>query len=287
MIILILHQFPAFNSVRLLLSPSNYFLSTDFHNCKVFSVPQIFSWILAHILGFLYSQTISSISIICCCIFPHPPPLPPLLFSSWGWTGRSVVLRFMGLQTVRHDWATELNWTSFYYLWCNGPSLSVLLLTSLPVIISYLYKKQRHDSLVKIRELVKGVQKIQLSSYKISNFWRCNVHHQFSSVRFSRSVMSDSLQPHELQHARPPCPSPTPRVHPNSCVLSRWCHPTISSSVIPFSSCPPNLPASGSFPMSQLFTWGGQSIGVSALASVLPRNTQDWSPLEWTGWISL
>ena len=124
MIILILHQFPAFNSVRLLLSPSNYFLSTDFHNCKVFSVPQIFSWILAHILGFLYSQTISSISIICCCIFPHPPPLPPLLFSSWGWTGRSVVLRFMGLQTVGYDWATELNWTSFYYLWCNGPSLS-------------------------------------------------------------------------------------------------------------------------------------------------------------------
>ena len=110
---------------------------------------------------------------------------------------------------------------------------------------------------------------------------------QFSSVQFSRSVMSDSLQPHESQHARPPCPSPTPRVHSNSCPSSRWCHPAISSSVIPFSSCRQSLPASGSFPMSQLFTSGGQRIGVSASASVLPMNTQDWSPLGWTSWISL
>ena len=109
----------------------------------------------------------------------------------------------------------------------------------------------------------------------------------FSSVQFSRSVVSDSLRPHELQHARPPCPSPTPRVHPNSCPLSWWDHPAISSSVVPFSSCPQSLPASESFPMNQLFTWGGQHIGVSALASVLPMNTQDWSPLEWIGWISL
>ena len=109
----------------------------------------------------------------------------------------------------------------------------------------------------------------------------------FSSVQFSHSVVFDSLQPHELQHARPPCPSPTPRVHSNSCPLSRWCHPAISSSVIPFSSCPQSLPASGSFPMSQLFAWGGQSTGVSSLATVLPMNTQDWSPLEWAGWISL
>ena len=108
-----------------------------------------------------------------------------------------------------------------------------------------------------------------------------------SSVQFSHSVVSNSLQPHELQHARPPCPSPTPGVHPNSCALSQWCHPAISSSVIPFSSCPQSLPASESFPMSQLFASGGQSIGVSASASVLPMNTQDWSPLEWTGWISL
>ena len=107
------------------------------------------------------------------------------------------------------------------------------------------------------------------------------------SVQLSRSVVSNSLWPHESQHARPPCLSPTPRVHSNSCPWSRWCHPTISSSVLPFSSCPQSLPASGSFPMSQLFTWGGQSIGVSASASVLPMNTQNWSPLEWTGWISL
>ena len=99
--------------------------------------------------------------------------------------------------------------------------------------------------------------------------------------------MSDSLWPHESQHARPPCPSPTPEVHPNSPPLSRWCHRAISSSVVPFSSCPQSLPASGSSPMSQLFAWGGQSIGVSSSASVLPMNTQDWSLLGWTGWISL
>ena len=106
-------------------------------------------------------------------------------------------------------------------------------------------------------------------------------------VQFSCSVMSDSLRPHESQHARPPCPSPTPGVYSNSCPSSRWCNPTISSSVVPFSSCPQSLPASGSFPMSQLFTWGGQSIGVSTSALVLPVNTEDWSPLGWTGWISL
>ena len=109
----------------------------------------------------------------------------------------------------------------------------------------------------------------------------------FSSVQFSHSVMSDSLQPRESQHARPPCPSPTPGIHPNPCPSSQWCHPAISSSVIPFSSCPQSLSASGSFPMSHLFTWGNQSIGVSTSASVLPMNTQDWSPLGWTGWISL
>ena len=108
-----------------------------------------------------------------------------------------------------------------------------------------------------------------------------------SSVQFSLSVMSNSLRPHELQHSRPPCPSPTPGVHPNPYPLSQWCHPTISSSVIPFSSCPQSFPASGSFPMSQLFASGGQSIGVSASTSVLPMNTKDWSPLAWTGWTSL
>ena len=105
--------------------------------------------------------------------------------------------------------------------------------------------------------------------------------------QFSHSVVSDSLLPHELKHTRPPCPSPTPGVYSNSCPSSQWCHPTISSSVVPFSSCPQSLLASGSFPMSQLFASGGQSIGISASASVLPMNTQEWSPLGWTGWISL
>ena len=107
------------------------------------------------------------------------------------------------------------------------------------------------------------------------------------SVQFSRSVVSDSWWPHESQQARPPCPSPTPGVHSDSRPSSQWCHPAISSSVVFFSSCPQSLPASESFPMSQLFAWGGQSAGVSALASFLPKNTQGWSPLEWTGWISL
>ena len=106
---------------------------------------------------------------------------------------------------------------------------------------------------------------------------------QFSSV----TQLCPTLWPHAWQHTRPPCPSPTPGVYPNSCPLSRWCHPTTSSSVVPFSSCRQSLPASESFPMSQLFASGGQSIGVSASTSVLPMNTQDWSPLGWTGWISL
>ena len=107
-----------------------------------------------------------------------------------------------------------------------------------------------------------------------------------SHIQFSHSVMSDSLWPHESQYARPPCPSPTPGVHSDSCPSSQWCHQAISSSVIPFSSCPQSLPASESFPISQLFTWGGQTTGVSALASFLPKKSQGWSPSEWTGWIS-
>ena len=117
----------------------------------------------------------------------------------------------------------------------------------------------------------------------VSHFYCCI----FSSVQFSRSVVSDCLRPHELQHARPPCPSPTPRVLSDSCPLSPWCHPAISSSLIPFSSCPQSLPASASFPMSQLFASGGQSTGVSALASFLPKKSQGWSLSEWIGWISL
>ena len=134
------------------------------------------------------------------------------------------------------------------------------------------------------------------------SFWNFLSVLQFCSV--SRSVMSDSLRPHGLQHARPPCPSPvpvssvqfsrsvvsaspTPRVYSNSCPLSRWCHQAISSSVVPFSPCLQSFPALGSFEMSQLFALGGPSIGFSVLASFLPMNTQDWSPSEWTGWISL
>ena len=108
-----------------------------------------------------------------------------------------------------------------------------------------------------------------------------------SSVQFSLSVVSDSLWPHGLQHARFPCLSPTPRAYSNSCPLSQWCHPTTSSSVVPFSSHLQSFPATGSFPMSQFFPSGGQSIGISALVSVLPKNVQDWFPLGWTGWISL
>ena len=112
-------------------------------------------------------------------------------------------------------------------------------------------------------------------------------YYQFSSVQFSRSVVSNSLWSHGLQHSRPPCPSPTPEACSDSCPLSRWCHPNISSSAVPFSSLLQSFPALGSFPMTHFFASGGQSIGVSASASVLPMNTQDWAPLGWTGWISL
>ena len=130
-------------------------------------------------------------------------------------------------------------------------------------------------------------------SYRTSQLWHqifirnnspvLRVH----KIQFSCLVVSDSLWPHGLQHSRPPCPSPTPRSSSDSCPLSQWCHPTISSSVVPFSSCPQSFPASGSFQMSQFFASGGQTIGVSASTSVLPMNIQDWFPLGKTGWISL
>ena len=146
------------------------------------------------------------------------------------------------------------------------------------------------NGLLKITELYSGlnVKWNKIKSGLIGNWLNKYVFRLFinagSSVQFCRSVVSDSLWPHEPQHTRPPCPSPTARVYSNPC---QWCHPTISSSAVPFSSCPQSPPASGSFPMSQLFTSGGQSIGVSASTSVLPMNTQDWSPLGWAGWISL
>jgi len=126
-----------------------------------------------------------------------------------------------------------------------------------------------------------------ISFLKTNLYIFLHAYRYIDSVQFSRSVVSDTLQPHEPQHTRPPCPSPTPDVHLTPCPLSWWYHPTISSSVIAFSTCPQSFPASGSFPMSQLFASCSQSIGFSASTSVLPVNTQDWSPLGWTVWISL
>ena len=138
----------------------------------------------------------------------------------------------------------------------------------------------RHDSQWEAVELHLMIKKLNI-------FNGLEKIYQFSSVHFILSVMFDSLQSHGLQNAMPSCPSPTPGVYSNSCPLSRWCHPTISSSAIPFSSPLQSFPALGSFPMSQLFSSGGQSIGISASTSVLPMNIQDWFPLGWTGWISL
>ena len=134
---------------------------------------------------------------------------------------------------------------------------------------------------------VRGTSLFKIFSLSLSQLLSLIHKALHCSVQFSHSVMSYSLRFHELQHARLPCPSPTPGVYPNSCPLSQWCHLTISSSVIPFSSCPQSFPASGSFQMSQLFASGGQNIGVSASTSVLPMNIQDWFPFGWTGWISL
>ena len=136
-------------------------------------------------------------------------------------------------------------------------------------------------------KLWKNREEINVSESQEANEKKIQESADVPSVQFSRSVMSDYLQPRESQHARPPCPSPTPRVHSDSRPSSQWCYPAISPSVVPFSSCPQSLPASESFPVSQLFTGGGQSIGVSALASFFPKKSQGWSPSEWTGWISL
>ena len=125
---------------------------------------------------------------------------------------------------------------------------------------------------------------VNMSLYVIRWFLLSSLHIPY---QLSRSVVSESLQPHELQQVRPSCPSSTPGVNPNSCPLRRWCHPTISSSIVPFSSCSQSFPASRSFQMSQIFASGGQSIGVSVSTLVLPMNTRDWSLLEWTGWISV
>ena len=164
------------------------------------------------------------------------------------------------------------------------------------VLLQLVWKKRTSRSFKWVQKRKNFLKFIQDSSGKVA-LWSNSVSSsnnlaiggifQMSSVQFSCSVVSDSLQPHGLQHVRFSCPLPTPGACSNSCPLSWWCHPTISSSVIPFSSCLQSFPASGSFQMSQFFTSGGQSIGISPSASVLPMNIQDWSPLGWTGWISL
>ena len=170
------------------------------------------------------------------------------------------MLCFIRSQRVRHDWVTKLNWTEW---------LMILSIFSYPVLAIF-----RERNVYSNSWLFFELFALWLLAWKSCLYTRSV---QFS--QFSRSVMSDSLWPYEAQHARPPCPSPTPRVHANPCPLSRWGHPTSSFSVIPFSSCLQSFPASGSFLMSQLFPSGGHSIGASASASVLPMNIQDWFPL--------
>ena len=164
-----------------------------------------------------------------------------------------------------------------------SPFVPSIFLISLPYLILFfsVYLPTPHIPLLWVFSVSNFL--LWITSYSVSCFQSVSQ----SVSQFSRSVVYNSLWPHESEHARPPCPSPTPGVHSDSCPSSPWCHLAISSSVVPFSSCPQSLPASESFPMSQLFTWGGQSTGVSASASFLPKKSQGWSPSEWTGWISL
>ena len=177
-------------------------------------------------------------------------------------------------------WALSAVGTSISVLYTYLPSClqtlrrqGYFLFTSLSFFTFYFYYIHQQIQ-------IQASNRHSTNSYQLSDWY---LHFQFSSV--TQSCLT--LRHHELQHTRPPCPTPTPRAHPNSCPLSQWCHPTISSSVLPFSSHFQSFPTSGSFQMSQLFAWGGQNIGVSASSSVLPMNIQNWSPLGWTGWISL
>ena len=171
-----------------------------------------------------------------------------------------------------------------YYSGLPFPTLGALLTQGLNTGLLYLlYRRQILYCLSHKRRPICAVLEV-LAKVIRQEKEICSI---IDSVQFSSSVVSDSLWPHGLQQTRPPCPSPTPRVYSNSCPLSRWCRQTISSSVVFFSSCAQSFPASGSFPMSQFFASGGQSIGVSASASVLPMSIQDWFPVGWTGWISL
>ena len=184
----------------------------------------------------------------------------------------SQTLRFLPIAGLWQPTAEQIFWCHF-----SNP------IPSLRVSVSHLDNSHHVLNLFTIVIFVCWLvtsDSLMLLLQKIMTGWR--LRGRLACFRFSSVAQScPTLRPHESQHTRPPCPSPTPRVYSNSCPLSRWCHPAISSSVIPFSSCSQSLPASGPFPTSQLFSWGGQSIGVSASASVLPMNTQDWSPLGW------
>ena len=186
-----------------------------------------------------------------------------------------------------NSWHSSCSWTSYNTWHCSSilwrtlpPWASAMLqsLGSLSTFLSFFFSWRSHwDS------CLPSLPRALTPHHELPLLNTCYIR----SDQISHSVVSNSLRPHESQHARPPCPSPTPGVHSDSRPSSQWFHPAISSSVVPFSSCPQSLPASESFPMSQLFVWGGQSTGVSALASFLPKRSQGWSPLEWTGWISL
>ena len=190
---------------------------------------------------------------------------------SWWWTGRPGVLRFMGSQIVRHDWVTELNWMYLLHLWYKCRNEFRNAQPKINVVSDNCYK------VISVLSVITWTWEIQVSNNTV-NYWLLRRTHQervciYPAVStqvssFSHSLVSESLRPHKLQHARPLCLSPTPGVHPNSCPLSWWCHPAISSSVIPF-SCSQSFSASGSFPLSQLFTSGGQSIGASVINSAL------------------
>ena len=196
----------------------------------------------------------------------------PVCILAWiiSWTEEPGGLQSMGSERVRHNWATE--WVKVYLKAPAGVT------------------SQKKDTCLLWPEGISLLHLCALKDHWILRFsfisYCLTASGSFSSVQFSHIVLSDSLQPHGPQHARLPCPSPTPRVYSNSCPLSRWCHPTISSSLVPF-SCLQSFPESGSFQMSQLFASGGQSIRASASTSVLPMNIQDWFPLGWTGCRSL
>ena len=193
---------------------------------------------------------------------------------SWWWTGSPGVLWFMGLQRVRHGWVTELIWYTMNCILREGILFSD---ESSPETLMIL--------LSKIIPLKKIDHKNHSQTFLLNNGKTTMRSDQIRSVVQSCPTLCNPMN--HSTPGLPPCPSPTPGVHWDSSPLIQWCYPAISSSVIPFSSCPQSLPASESFPMSQLFAWGGQSTGVSALASFLPKKPQGWSPLEWTGWISL